>query len=760
MTTTCRALVLTAGLAVAAAPSLAEDSAGPGGGWAYVQVDDARSKWGDFAEPDWLRYFGIDAADLDGDGDLDIVSGRDVYRNPGGDMKAWERFDLGANVDGMLAVDVDGDAQADVIAQALPEVVWLEAEGAGLGRWRRTVVGTLPKTGHNNGQGYGKGDLDGDGHPEVLLAAADGIYAARIPKDPNGGAWPWVRVVTRGTDEGFAVADVDGDGDADLVGGDGPPGDEEPTLVAWWANPGSLDGTWRRHVVGETAHAVDRVVAVDLDGDGRTDVAVSEERYPGEEPDANLWWFQATDDPRAPFARRHLVEQYSMNNLDAGDVDGDGDVDLVTSEHKGPHLRAQVLENDGRGAFTLREIDRGKECHLGMRLFDLDADGDLDIVGPAWDDYRYLHLWRNRSSGGPLAFRSVTIDEAPPHDPWTKIAADIDGDGRGDLVVAGQKGPLVWYRSPEWERYEIADGGWSTVGGAAGDVDLDGDLDVVMGGTLWYENPGGRDASVDGSWTAHLIGDDPTHDVVLGDLDGDGRIDAVTRNQSEFDTRAGDRIRIWLQGPDDGWRGVVLECPHGEGVALGDLDGDGDPDVVTGGIWFETMRGSEGVEWTKHRFTDWHPNATVAVADFSGDGRADVALAPSELAGQEYRLSWFEAPENPRARGWREHVLSEKQEAVVHSLAAADVDLDGRPDVLFAEMHQGRDPDEVGVFLNRGETWVKQLLATTGSHGLQPVDFDGDGDADVFGANWSGPHQPLELWQNLQSERQPRRPQQ
>ncbi len=387
-----RALILMAGLAVVTGPP---SIVGAGDGWGYVEVDNARGKWGDFDEPDWLRYFGIDAADMDGDGDLDVVSGRYVYRNPGGAMSTWERVDVGGNFDGMVAVDVDGDAFPDAIAQALPEVVWLEAEDASLQKWRRTVVGTLPKTGHNNGQGYGTGDLDGDGRPEVLLTAADGIYAARIPKDPTAGAWPWVRVVSRGTDEGFAVADMDGDGDADLVGGDGPPGDEAPTAVVWWANPGTLEEGWPRHVVGETAHAVDRVVAVDLDGDGRTDVAVSEERYPGKEPDANLWWFEAPEDGQAPFTRHHLVEQYSMNNLDAGDVDGDGDVDLVTNEHKGPHLRVQVFENDGKGGFTPREIDRGKECHLGMRLWDLDGDGDLDIVGHAWDNYELLHLWRN-----------------------------------------------------------------------------------------------------------------------------------------------------------------------------------------------------------------------------------------------------------------------------------------------------------------------------------------------------------------------------
>ena len=169
---------------------------------------------------------------------------------------------------------------------------------------------------------------------------------------------------------------------------------------------------------------------------------------------------------------------------------------------------------------------------------------------------------------------------------------------------------------------------------------------------------------------------------------------------------------------------------------------------MTGGLWFETVGVGDAIGWKEHHFADWHPNATVAVADFSGDGRADVALAPSELAGQAHRLSWFEAPDDPRGGTWREHVLRERQEAIVHSLAAADVDLDGRPDILFAEMYQGEDPDEVGVLLNRRESWAEHLLSTRGSHGLQPVDVDGDGDVDVFGANWSGDHQPVELWEN------------
>jgi len=56
--------------------------------WNYIQVDSTRAKWGDFAEPEWLRYFGLDFADVNFDGEIDIISGRYVYLNHGGNMES------------------------------------------------------------------------------------------------------------------------------------------------------------------------------------------------------------------------------------------------------------------------------------------------------------------------------------------------------------------------------------------------------------------------------------------------------------------------------------------------------------------------------------------------------------------------------------------------------------------------------------------------------------------------------------------------
>jgi hypothetical protein len=368
--------------------------------WTYICVDDQRGKWGDWDEPKWLRYFGLDMADVTGDGCQDIIAGRYFYRNPGGAMSdPWTRIDVGLNVDGMLFVDVDGDALGDVIATALPKVYWLEARDALASTWHARQIGSLKKTGHVNGQGYMLAEVVSGGKPEVLLACDDGVYYFEIPADPENGEWPKQRIAPHVMDEGIGVGDLDGDGDVDVCCGK-KTGDSYS--VRWFANPADGTGDWPGALVGPSEHAPDRIVVADVNGDGKADVVVSEERYPGKEPDANLYWYERMPDRGLTFRRHTIITEYSLNNLDVADMDEDGDVDIVTCEHKGPQgqQKLQIFENSGQGRFAERLIDTGKESHLGARVADLDGDGDLDIISAAWDYPEYLHVWRNDARRG------------------------------------------------------------------------------------------------------------------------------------------------------------------------------------------------------------------------------------------------------------------------------------------------------------------------------------------------------------------------
>jgi hypothetical protein len=349
-----------------------------------------------------------------------------------------------------------------------------------------------------------------------------------------------------------------------------------------------------------------------------------------------------------------------------------------------------------------------------------------------------------------MRFDHVIIDREGPKDPWAKIIGDIDGDRFGDVVIGGRQGPLVWYAYPTWSKAVIAKGGYKTVDGELGDVDGDGDLDVVMGGLIWYENPRPDGHPAKRLWKAHKIADHPTHDIELGDLDGDGDLDVVTRDQSEFGHKAGNQIHLWCQDAGDKWTERVVNCPHGEGIVLADIDKDSDPDIVIGGVWFENTRDIVGGPWSAHRFAEWHPSATVQVADINGDARPDVVLSPSELRGQSYKISWFEAPADPKNDNWKEHIIVEPIECVIHGLVTADINGDGAIDVVASEMHQGADPDEVAVFINHanGSAWAKQVVSSKGSHFIRVADIGNDGDMDIMGANWSGPYQPVEMWEN------------
>jgi hypothetical protein len=108
-------------------------------------------------------------------------------------------------------------------------------------------------------------------------------------------------------------------------------------MVMWYENPGNSGSDWKGRLIGNTRFAPDRVCIADINGDGCSDVVVSEERWPGPDPDASLYWFEQPGDPEEPNWKRHtVITEYSLNNLDVADMDRDGDFDIITCEHKGP----------------------------------------------------------------------------------------------------------------------------------------------------------------------------------------------------------------------------------------------------------------------------------------------------------------------------------------------------------------------------------------------------------------------------------------
>ena len=334
-----------------------------------------------------------------------------------------------------------------------------------------------------------------------------------------------------------------------------------------------------------------------------------------------------------------------------GDLDGDGDLDVFTANGRHEGLEPnRVWVNDGTGRFRDSGQRVGKNNSRTAALDDLDGDGDLDVL--------LCNVWSppmcevvENDGNGRLSSRQwlVEVDDAGKwwsYGRWSAAAGDLDGDGDLDVLSVNCCGPrditaggvtraihphnLVWLNDGEGN---LADSGQrlgtrDSYAVALGDVDGDGDLDafVVNGqgpgpdraNAVWLNDGSGQfadSAAVDASYN---LGD--SRAVALGDVDGDGDLDAYVRNIGPD--------RVWLNSGTGSFSdsGQALDDAWTEAVWLADVDGDGDLDA-----FFENRRGVRA--WLNDGAGRFEPSRhalrrvlarAVALGDVDGDGDLDV----------------------------------------------------------------------------------------------------------------------------------------
>lgn len=364
--------------------------------WTYIQADNSRA-----ASAFGNGTFGLDFADVNGDGYKDIASGRYFYRNPGGTMTTtpWPRVTLpnnpqgGRSLDAFLLFDAEGTGiKNDIIAEDLPSVLWLKANDAQGNSWTPTVIAQMPVTSHGNGRTVKSAHIiPSNTKPDILLSGGDGIYLMQIPSN-LAGTWPITKITTsnNGEQKAIGIGDIDRDGDLDIAVAVGA----DRLEVDWWANPGNATAAWTKRVIGNTVATAKMIEVADINGDGRLDVIVTEEARP-----AGVYWFEAPTDPINGTWTRHTVatgldEVDSMSGLD---MNHDGKPDIVIGEIFGAK-RVIVYENQNNGAsWTPHTVSTGRESHNGARAVDLNNNGNMDIVSIAYFEFANMHVWRNDS---------------------------------------------------------------------------------------------------------------------------------------------------------------------------------------------------------------------------------------------------------------------------------------------------------------------------------------------------------------------------
>lgn len=360
-------------------------------------------------------------------------------------------------------------------------------------------------------------------------------------------------------------------------------------------------------------------------------------------------------------------------------------------------------------------------------------------------------LLLSSSPASGFEFRHHFVDDSLPGSAWGQTAlVDLDRDGDLDFITGQRGGDIRWYafdsKGKSWNMQVIGKESPSDVGGCVLDVNRDGRLDMVAGGA-WYEQP---EVATSGVWPRHVFDADlaSVHDILAADLDGDGREEVVTMSDQN-DLRF---YRIPKDAPRDSWPHQRIGEPVHAGLAAGDIDRDGDTDLVRSEIWFENL--GEGKAWKAHAFCGipwadrkerpfYFKASRAWLADLDRDGRLDIVLTENEIPGG--RVAWFEAPEDPRQENWKPHVIHESGEEArgpYHSLQLADFDLDGDLDIFAGEMeHLGEPPHRWFIWENLhgdGSAFAERVILAKnlGTHEARAGDVDADGDIDLVGKLW------------------------
>jgi type 1 glutamine amidotransferase len=331
------------------------------------------------------------------------------------------------------------------------------------------------------------------------------------------------------------------------------------------------------------------------------------------------------------------------------------------------------------------------------------------------------------------------IDRHSPADPWAKAIGDFDGDGVGDLIVAGSHGPLVMYRSGGKDKTVIGSRNsyYTESGIALGDIDNDGDIDIVFGG-VWLENPR-PNGNVAVLWALHSIGAPAmNHNIELADLNKDGNLDIIMRGETSS------LVTILIHNPSGLWSMKTLEPDAGRnGLAVKDLNGDTFLDIIVPGVWLENPRGNVfAKEWEIHSFTSWNEYAAIDTGDIDGDGRPDIVMSVSEQAG---KISWFKNSGDRRSH-WEEHVVDEGPVDSAHALHLEDMDGDDLLDVVTSEF---RGDGRLLVYHQKDQrrSWGRQVLGVPFLHNVVVGDLDNDGDQDIAGT-MTFDRGNVEVWEN------------
>jgi hypothetical protein len=578
-------------------PDLAVGTADDGGIGVYINNGD-----GTFTGPATYPYgntFGLATADVDNDGNLDIIGqgfvmlglGNGKFEDPvplvqissrpaGKSRKTPQASSI---IGSPVAVaDFNGDGNADVIEISNvgePTKVLL---GNGNGTFRPAPHGSACNF---VGVSVAIADFNNDGIPDlafastgqvnVCLGKGDGTFGATLVLS-NGGKFPGQSIV---------AADLNGDGNMDIAvvdlnrGGEGTTALASPMAVFY----GKGNGTFQPATVYETIFPFG-IAAGDLNGDGRPDLVVAG----GEETDPLIFAFLGTAGGKLESAKNFNAQVTTPHGIAVGDFTGSGKVDLAVTGSQSNTVG--ILLGNGNGGFQPAGTFATGPTPVGAVAGDFNGDGKLDlaIANSGLDNVSIL------LGNGDGTFGTATNFGAG-QTPAYLVAGDFNGDGKLDLAVTNQAGNNV---------------------------------SILLG----------KGDGTFGAPTNFSTGIEPQF-IAVGDLNGDGKPDLAIGDLANGGLGS---VSVLLGKGDGTFQPAVTlatNSPEAAGIAIADFNGDGKPDIVVANFGAASVSVFLGNGIGAFQSAVSSPVGSgfasgpwaLAAGDFNGDGKTDVAVIAFEL---------------------------------------------------------------------------------------------------------------------------------
>jgi hypothetical protein len=349
----------------------------------------------------------------------------------------------------------------------------------------------------------------------------------------------------------------------------------------------SVNISWNKHIIDDDIDYVFGVHAFDLDGDGDCDVLGAAQLG-----DYIAWW---SNDGGYPINwTKYIIDEFDgATSIFPVDIDGDADIDVVGSAWQDNEIALWYNEGGNPPIWLKNTVKSDFEFAHEAYCYDLDGDGDIDILGASSDDNQIA--WWSNDGGNPISWTEHIICNDFYGAKSVRVA-DINNDGFLDVIGAAiVDDKIIWWRNSGdepiiWDEYVIANDFDGAHRAEVCDLDYDGDFDIVGAAYFdeeisWWRNDGGEPII----WNKQVI---TTYfkGACIGlpvDIDFDGDVDVIGTAQQGND--------VALFRNDGGnpiiWTKIIID-PFYVGAWPGfvrDIDGDGDIDILAGASWADKL---------------------------------------------------------------------------------------------------------------------------------------------------------------------------